>query len=195
MNEAMNETKSGVARLLSAAILLGVVTIAGCGAPDGSADDVAVKTDKLDLTAPFSLWPGQSLWSDNGLYRLTMQSDCNLVLYAPNAIWSSNTYNGGTYCNAAMQTDGNFVVYNGTRALWESHTWGHPGAYVEMQNDRNLVVYDQNRRALWASNTWLPPAQACYYLVPHCPNPPPACSLYVCNGKTVPVGPCGSCTF
>jgi outer membrane murein-binding lipoprotein Lpp len=48
----MNETKGGTARLLSAAVILGVLTIAGCGAPDASAEAVAVRTEKLDLTAP-----------------------------------------------------------------------------------------------------------------------------------------------
>jgi hypothetical protein len=126
-----------------------------------------------------------------------MQTDCNLVLYAPNAIWASNTWNKGTDCTAHMQTDGNFVIYtnHGTKALWQSGTWGHPGAYLDMQDDRNLVIYDRNRRALWASNTWLAPPQECFEARPECPNPPPACSMWVCDGHRTPLGPCGSCTY
>jgi hypothetical protein len=81
---------------------------------------------------------------------LTMQGDCNLVLYVPNpnggnsAIWASNTgvgEGGGpksgptTGCFVAMQDDGNLVVYQygGGPALWASNTaigeqppTGHP---------------------------------------------------------------------
>ncbi len=53
---------------------------------------------------------------------------------------------------AAMQTDGNFVVYEGTRVLFHTHTWTSPGARVIMQTDGNLVVYSVDNRALW--HTW-----------------------------------------
>jgi hypothetical protein len=75
---------------------------------------------------------------------LVMQGDCNLVLYpggAGGAFWASNTNEGTSStpepgvtpgspydgCFAAMQTDGNMVVYapnypGGERALWASGT-------------------------------------------------------------------------
>jgi len=193
----MNEMTSALARMLGAAIL-GVMTTTGCSASDASSEDVEANAQELTLTAQYTLWPGQSVWSDNGLYRLTMQSDCNLVLYAPNAIWSSNTWNrGGTNCKAVMQTDGNLVVYsnNGTKALWESRTWGHPGAHLDLQDDRNLVVYDKNGTVLWASDTWIRPPQGCYYAHPGCPNPPPLCVIEVCGGARTPQYCGSSCTY
>jgi hypothetical protein len=47
-----------------------------------------------------------------------------------------------------MQTDGNFVVYNGGTAVWNSMTSGSSGAYLQLQDDSNLVIY-QGGTALW----------------------------------------------
>ena len=41
-----------------------------------------------------------------------------------------------------MQGDGNLVIYEGSKALWASHTNGHPGAYFAVQDDGNIVVYE-----------------------------------------------------
>lgn len=57
------------------------------------------------------LLPGWSLRSADGRYHLDMQSDGNLVVYAPD------------------------------KALWASNTAGHPGAWAVMQGDGNLVIY------------------------------------------------------
>lgn len=63
---------------------------------------------------------------------------------------------------AAMQTDGNFVIYHGGQGmtpapLWASNSYGHPDAYLYFQPDGNLVVYadlaSPGENPLWASNT------------------------------------------
>ena len=94
--------------------------------------------------------PGESL--TQGSYVLTMQADCNLVLYAPSAVWSSGTFNKGVRCYASMQFDGNFVVYTGAGvALWSSRTNIGTGNYILiLQPDRNLVIYGP---ALWSTRT------------------------------------------
>jgi hypothetical protein len=69
------------------------------------------------------LQPGQALWSPNGSHE------------------------------AAMQTDGNFVVYAPGRAIWSSGTARHPGARLAMQRDGNLVIYAANGKALWNTGT------------------------------------------
>ncbi|KAJ3259391.1 hypothetical protein HK103_002294 [Boothiomyces macroporosus] len=91
-----------------------------------------------------------------------MQNDCNLVLYSNNKpIWSSNTYigahDGEHKCDSSyafMQTDGNFVVYDGNNhALWATGTQGS-NYYAIIQDDGNFVIYDPaNENAVWASNT------------------------------------------
>jgi hypothetical protein len=99
------------------------------------------------LQSGWRLQPGAYLLSPNHAYRLIMQGDGNLVLYAGDtALWSSITQGDGSY--AVMQGDGNFVVYRGVVAGWWSGTTGHPGAFVVAQDDSNLVVYEGST-ALW----------------------------------------------
>jgi hypothetical protein len=54
-----------------------------------------------------------------------------------------------------MQNDGNFVLYKpGEGAVWASDTAGHPGAYLALQDDANLVIYWKvGGSALWSSET------------------------------------------
>jgi len=110
-------------------------------------------------TANTTWQPGQSLYSCDGRFELTMQTDGNLVLYqvpitAP-ALWNSATQgNPGAF--ARMQSDGNLVVYaaGATRSLWNSATQGNPGAYLDVQTDGNLVIYNAGGTAsLWNSGT------------------------------------------
>jgi hypothetical protein len=66
-----------------------------------------------------------------------------------------------------MQTDGNLVLYHGPKegtaisgwgnngqVVWNTKTYGNPGAYAVMQDDGNLVVYSTSGRALWSSGTF-----------------------------------------
>jgi len=53
------------------------------------------------------------------------------------ALWSSGT-NGPGY--AVMQGDGNLVIYTPAGvAVWHTITWGHPGAWLTVQDDGNVV--------------------------------------------------------
>jgi hypothetical protein len=60
---------------------------------------------------------------------------------ASGSMWQSRGY------DLVMQTDGNLVLYDwwlnppyGT-AIWNSGTYGNPGAVMKFQTDGNLVVY------------------------------------------------------
>ncbi len=136
----------------------------------------------IDLKAGWRLSSGESLFSALGGFRLTMQDDGNLVLYAiddmklpadivhvfdytpdvmklyAKPIWSTGTHlakdgkGRGSYCS--MDEDGNLVVYDQAgRACFETHTGGHPGSYLRLQTDGNLVVYSRELKPTWASNT------------------------------------------
>jgi len=52
-----------------------------------------------------------------------------------------------------MQTDGNLVLYLGSRALWATGTNGQPVQRAIMQEDGNLVLYDHQGQPKWASGT------------------------------------------
>nr|BFE51680.1 hypothetical protein GCM10017745_51070 [Saccharothrix mutabilis subsp. capreolus] len=101
---------------------------------------------------------GQSKTSPNGLYRLAMQSDGNLVLYdntTRQALWNSFTFDtGATY--AVLQTDGNFVLYSDSgQARWDSHTWGSAATRLVVQSDSNIVLYGPDATPYW--HRWMRP--------------------------------------
>ncbi len=119
---------------------------------------------------------GGALWASGTAGHsgasLAVQNDGNVVVYATNgqALWNTGTtssslapgdsLSASQYLNSpnrlyqlAMQGDGNFVLYTGQRALWQTKTYPNPGARVIMQTDGNLVVYNASGGALWASGT------------------------------------------
>jgi murein DD-endopeptidase MepM/ murein hydrolase activator NlpD len=108
------------------------------------------------------LTAGHYLHPPNGLIRLWMQSDGNLVLYYKDgpswiAKWASNTA-GHPGAFAIMQKVGNLVVYDSAwHPLWASTSIaGQISAFV-VQNDGNLVIYNRYGGERWASNTFLQP--------------------------------------
>ena len=91
------------------------------------------------------------LTSANGLYKLLMQEDGNLVLYGPrnHRLWSSNTQDKPVEI-CIMQGDGNLVLYlYDGQPVWFSNTGNRPGSYLVLQNDGNLVIY----QPVWSSST------------------------------------------
>jgi serine/threonine protein kinase len=148
----------GLLAALLIVILLIVLNLNRDGTPAGAFDPSVIRSGGF-------LQPGQSIYSSNGHFRLTMQSDGNLVDYAQRGnltVWESGTSgNFGAY--AVVQSDGDFVVYpkgqsapppgDPTPALWSSGTYGHPGASVELENGGSVVVREAGRLViLWKSS-------------------------------------------
>jgi LysM repeat protein len=95
---------------------------------------------------------GQSLTSRNGVYKLTLQDDGNLVLAARgDAVWSTGT-NGQDADRLEVQKDGNCVLYTSDKPVWHTDTKGAKDVRLLLQDDRNLVLYGFDGPA-WASNT------------------------------------------
>lgn len=95
---------------------------------------------------------GDSLTSKNGAYKVSLQEDGNLVLYAGDeAVWSTGT-NGQNVVRAEVQKDGNFVLYTPDKPVWASQTKGAKDVRLILQDDRNLVLYGVDGPA-WSSNT------------------------------------------
>ena len=124
-------------------------------------------TDKI-------VWNTFTLGRGKGPNKLIMQNDGNLVLYdsTRRALWSSrfNTdysrsdtdysseckvgvcsvplVSPDKLLRAVMQDDGNFVITDGTTALWNTETFG-AGNTVNVQGDGNLVVRNAAGDPLW----------------------------------------------
>ena len=102
--------------------------------------------------------PGCSFESDNGEFKLTMQSDGNLVLYKTDgaeALWASGT-GGNEGAVAVLQSDHHFVVYNAdNEAVWSTNVFGkgEDPCYVCMQDDGNFVQYDATGAPMWDTST------------------------------------------
>uniref|UniRef100_A0A1D1XRN6 Mannose-specific lectin n=1 Tax=Anthurium amnicola TaxID=1678845 RepID=A0A1D1XRN6_9ARAE len=130
--------------LLLQAILLGLPSLQPC-----TAENVMYATkENQDF-----LYAGQSL--AYGSYNFVMQKGCNLVLYdGGEAIWHTNTANGGTGCRATLTYDGVLVVSNESgNKLWSSEREERVDNYVlVLQRDRNVVIYG---KPLWATDTKL----------------------------------------
>ena len=123
------------------------------------------------------LWNAGTGGHLTGNYYLAVQSDANVVVYAPggsplwathtvsDSLWANTTLTAGQYLTSSngqyrliMQGDGNLVEYNAAGApLWAppppNGTYGHAGAYAVLQGDGNFVVYPTSGAALWASYT------------------------------------------
>jgi nucleoid-associated protein YgaU len=112
------------------------------------------------LSSGSALKPGDALTSQNGRYRLELQTDGNLVLTGPRGLaWDSDT-RGEDVATAEMQSDGNFVLYTADRrVVWTAETTG-PGAHLVLQDDRNIVILAADgATVLWTPNCYVTEAE------------------------------------
>jgi surface antigen len=103
------------------------------------------------LGAGETLSANQSLHSNNWSYTAAMQGDGNFVLYTPSGARWSSRTGGQNGASIVMQGDGNLVMYKNGAVLWHTGTAGYNGASLAMQDDGNLVMY-RNGAALWATS-------------------------------------------
>lgn len=127
-------------------------------------------SDRLNPSGQITVWTGpasgQILTSPNTQYTLILQADSSYTgltmwlgpqQHSGTPVWQTPLFPPGSQpSRAVMEPNGDFVVYDTSNTpLWRSDTAGHPGAYVVIQNDGLLVVYDPNSGAalpLWASD-------------------------------------------
>jgi len=103
---------------------------------------------KTELLPGERLNAGDSLL--NGHHRLTMDTNGILNMYGPASIvWRSHgSTASGVY--AVMQSDGNFVVRNGSTVFFDTGTHGNPGAYLELDRLGRLIVWNASgTQLLW----------------------------------------------
>ncbi len=83
----------------------------------------------------FVLNQGDYYVNPNG-YRVTMQSDGNLVTYNGSTVLyqtGSSASCGANGCKAVYQADGNFVIYNGSQAIWTTSTTAVTAGFLTFQ--------------------------------------------------------------
>jgi outer membrane lipase/esterase len=141
-----------------AAALAFSVPAAFAATPDFSSISSATATavtSTNSLAVGASLTTGKRLTSTNGLYRLTMQGDSNLVIYTADGkpIWASNTF-GKSGVRVVLQKDSNLVMYTASgKAVWASNTVGKGAVNLLLKDDGNLVLINKTGTAVWATNT------------------------------------------
>ena len=99
----------------------------------------------------------QALWSPNGRYTLSYQTDGNLVLYGPaGALFQTET--GGRAAGVViMQQDGNLQIHaQGEPVRQVNSEKSEPGAWLVLQDDGNAVIYKPAGGHVWASQTGIP---------------------------------------
>jgi hypothetical protein len=99
----------------------------------------------------------RKLFSENGQYRLDLQSDGNLVVYnVPTGHHVWNTQTDGSGANEAwMRPEGELWLMKGGEMKWRSFTQS-PGAYLKLENDGNLVIYRRKpEMPIWSAFTGL----------------------------------------
>jgi hypothetical protein len=96
---------------------------------------------------------GQTAYSCDGRFSLTMQPDGNLVLsLGASSLWAAGTTQSHGVI-AVMQADGNLVVANVSGSpVWSSGTYGYVGALLKIQNDGNLVIACGSE-PIWSTGT------------------------------------------
>jgi hypothetical protein len=126
------------------------------------------------INAPLRFLANDAIVSPNRLFRAVVNNVGVLQVLdsvnasAPVAFATQTQTTLGDLVFAQLQGDGNFVIYAQRRAgsplsvLFSTGTPGNAGAFMQMQDDRNLVLYDAASRPLWQSGTSLgrslPPA-------------------------------------
>ena len=115
----------------------------------GSSAAAATKGNSVPATVNGG---GAPTYSPDQRFRVTMQTDGNLVVYDANNVaqWVSGTYLPGSYLR--VQPDGNVVVYDSedNYPQWTAAVYS-PGASLMLQDDGNLVLYSTSGVAQWDS--------------------------------------------
>lgn len=108
------------------------------------------------LVVDQKMYKNQYITSPDKRYVFMLQSDGNLILYAPGykPLWASNT-SGVAVDHVKVQSDGNMVIYGPQGGVWSTGTAGRGGSatVLKAQNDGNFVIYNGTAGAIWATGT------------------------------------------
>ncbi|RIX79080.1 putative adhesin [Acidovorax cavernicola] len=119
-----------------------------------AAADALVAPGPTSLAPGQTLTPGQSIYSGDGRYIFTLQSNGNLVVLDRHdnnqVLWNSQTAGSGA-TSFAFQADGNLVLSGPNGTIWNAATNAKGGVNLVMQGDGNLVLYTSAGAAVWST--------------------------------------------
>lgn len=193
-SESPSRPRALLARAITAALLSLVLAIGGAFL----ASPAQATPETPQLAGGEELHGGERLVSPSGNLVLAMQTDGNLVLYAPggHVRWQSDT-DGNPGAFARFQTDGNLVVYNASsQPLWHANVDGQGATFAQLQDDGNFVLYRSDATPVWNTGTKYYPARLAAHGVmrpgDHLMSPNGAYDLVLqTDGNLVLYGPAG----
>ena len=96
----------------------------------------------------------EKAWKLCSGYKVIFKKNGNLVIYNKHdkVIWSSGTDNKGADRLKLLPT-GDLVIYRQAYPVWSSRTYGNPGAFLVVQEDGNLAIYNRYQKPVWATGT------------------------------------------
>lgn len=111
------------------------------------------------IESPTTLAPGGCIVSPSKTFVFVMQDSGALELHKMDAdklsaqVWSSSskgkTPNAAT---ASFQEDGNLVIYDGGKPIWDSHSPGKLGHYILLVTDKgNAMVKTDAGKTAWSA--------------------------------------------
>ncbi len=107
----------------------------------------------VELPQQFAgLAPGESWFSPQQQYMLTLQHDGNIVIRnsQTQAIhWQSGTQ--GPVSGLVMQSDGNLVLYNQQSPVWHTYSWGNQGASLSLDDNGRLQILSSGGQEIWTN--------------------------------------------
>ncbi|NUS44285.1 MAG: hypothetical protein HOQ24_11430, partial [Mycobacteriaceae bacterium] len=126
----------------------------------GDVKPEATPTRRWTLGAGETLTTGQELVSENGLFRMTVQQDGNVVIYGPDgagktgpnrtATWALNT--SGQDSSGFGFDESGFYLLTSDDHRWNANNFTADSTHLTLtlQNDGNLVVKDETGKVVWS---------------------------------------------
>jgi cell wall-associated NlpC family hydrolase len=125
----------------------------------GVANLVVTDSNNLAVLSPSSAVYWQTapkVTSAAGAAATPITGAGSATLQAGHTLLSGQALKMSTAYTLTMQTDGNLVLRSASKVLWATNTFGHPGSWLAMQGDGNVVIYSggAQRVPLWSSKTY-----------------------------------------
>jgi hypothetical protein len=121
--------------------------------------DLSGYTDKgSTLKNDVRLMNDHYLKSNNGVYKLVLKKDCNLITYKDDKtqVWESETGGNEDGCSLLNQKDGNIVLYDvNNKAVWSTTTKGDKKLKLVLQDNGTLGVFTEDDSPVWNDKDFL----------------------------------------